>query len=89
MASLWRRLGLRDVEQTSITIRMEFTSFEGYWQPFTTGEGGPGQFMRACPTRRERRCASICNAATCRTGRWPALVHCHRLGLSRTLPTGT
>jgi SAM-dependent methyltransferase len=45
MATLWRRLGLRDVEETSITIRMEFASFEDYWQPFTTGEGGPGQFM--------------------------------------------
>jgi SAM-dependent methyltransferase len=45
MATLWHRLGLRDVEQTSITIRMEFASFEDYWQPFTTGEGGPGQFM--------------------------------------------
>jgi SAM-dependent methyltransferase len=45
MATLWRRLGLRDVEESSITIRMEFASFEDYWQPFTTGEGGPGQFM--------------------------------------------
>lgn len=45
MASLWRRLGLRDVEQTSLTIRMDFASFEDYWQPFTTGEGGTGEFM--------------------------------------------
>jgi ubiquinone/menaquinone biosynthesis C-methylase UbiE len=45
MATLWRRFGLHDVEQTSLTIRMEFASFEDYWQPFTTGEGGTGQFM--------------------------------------------
>ena len=45
MANLWRRLGLRDVEQTSLTIRMEFDSFDDYWQPYTTGEGGTGEFM--------------------------------------------
>ncbi len=45
MATLWRRLGLRDVEQTSLTIRMDFASFEDYWDPFTTGEGGTGEFM--------------------------------------------
>jgi SAM-dependent methyltransferase len=45
MASLWRQLGLVDVEQTSLLIRMEFSSFEDYWLPFTTGEGPPGQFV--------------------------------------------
>ena len=45
MATLWRRLGLRDVEQTSLTIRMDFESFEDYWQPYTTGEGGTGEFV--------------------------------------------
>jgi ubiquinone/menaquinone biosynthesis C-methylase UbiE len=45
MAALWRQLGLRDVEQTSLTIRMDFASFEDYWQPFTSGEGGTGDFM--------------------------------------------
>jgi SAM-dependent methyltransferase len=45
MAMLWRRLGLRDVEQTSLTIRMDFASFDDYWEPFTTGEGGVGPFV--------------------------------------------
>jgi hypothetical protein len=45
MAAVWRQIGLRDVEQTSLTIRMDFASFEDYWQPFTTGEGGTGEFM--------------------------------------------
>jgi SAM-dependent methyltransferase len=45
MATLWCRAGLRDVEQTSLTIRMDFASFDDYWQPFTTGEGGTGEFM--------------------------------------------
>jgi SAM-dependent methyltransferase len=47
MATLWRDLGLLDVEQTSLLIRMEFSCFEDYWLPFTRGEGPPGQFVAA------------------------------------------
>lgn len=45
MAALWRASGLTGVEQTSLLIRMEFTSFDDYWAPFTTGEGPPGQLL--------------------------------------------
>jgi len=45
MASLWRELGMLDVEQTSLLIRMDFPSFDDYWLPFTTGEGPQGQFV--------------------------------------------
>jgi SAM-dependent methyltransferase len=45
LAGLWRELGLLDVEQTSLMIRMEFASFDDYWLPFTKGEGPPGQLL--------------------------------------------
>ncbi|MGD9618149.1 MAG: class I SAM-dependent methyltransferase [Alphaproteobacteria bacterium] len=45
MAVMWRATGLTDVEQTSLLIRMEFSSFDDYWSPFTTGEGPPGQLL--------------------------------------------
>ena len=45
MAIVWRRLGLLDVEQTSLLIRMDFSSFDDYWLPFTAGEGPPAQFV--------------------------------------------
>jgi len=45
LANLWRELGLLDVEQTSLLIRVEFSSFQDYWLPFTTGEGPQGQFV--------------------------------------------
>jgi ubiquinone/menaquinone biosynthesis C-methylase UbiE len=45
MATLWRRLGLLEVEQTSLLIRMEFDSFDDYWQPFLAGEGPAGQYV--------------------------------------------
>lgn len=45
MEALWRELGLVDVEQTSLLIRMEFSCFDDYWLPFTKGEGPPGKFV--------------------------------------------
>jgi hypothetical protein len=44
MAGLWRHLGLRDVEQTSLLIRMDFASFDDYWQPLAA-EGPASQFI--------------------------------------------
>jgi len=45
MQAVWSDLGLVDVEQTSLLIRMEFSCFDDYWSPFATGEGPPGQFV--------------------------------------------
>jgi SAM-dependent methyltransferase len=45
MAALWRKLGLVDVEQTTLTIRFDYASFEDYWQPYLTGEGPFGSYV--------------------------------------------
>src|SRR5215207_3753625 len=33
MAAAWHEAGLIDVEQTSLVVRMEFTSFDDFWSP--------------------------------------------------------
>ena len=45
MATVWGELGLVNVEQTSLLIRMEFASFDDYWLPYAKGEGPPGQLL--------------------------------------------
>jgi hypothetical protein len=45
LTNLWQSLGLLNVEQISLLIRMEFSCFDDYWSPFTTGEGPQGQFV--------------------------------------------
>jgi hypothetical protein len=45
MAEAWRAAGLTDVEDTSLMIRMEFSSFDDYWQPFEAGEGPHGKYV--------------------------------------------
>jgi SAM-dependent methyltransferase len=41
LATAWRAADLRQVEETSLCIRMEFASFEDYWAPYV-GRDGPG-----------------------------------------------
>jgi SAM-dependent methyltransferase len=45
MEAARRAQGLRDVEQTSLMIRIEFASFEDFWSPFLLGEGPHGQYV--------------------------------------------
>lgn len=55
MAGLFRELGLRNVEETSLMIRAEFSSFEDYWSPFALGEGPHGQYV----TRLAEDCRAV------------------------------
>ena len=41
LAHAWRATGFRDVVETVLCIRMEFTSFADYWAPYL-GRDGPG-----------------------------------------------
>lgn len=45
MEDAWRAQGLREVEQTSLMIRMEFSSFDDFWSPFLLGVGPLGQYV--------------------------------------------
>jgi SAM-dependent methyltransferase len=49
MEEAWRSVGLLDVEQTSLTIRIEFSSFEDFWSPFLLGEGPHGRYVAGLP----------------------------------------
>jgi ubiquinone/menaquinone biosynthesis C-methylase UbiE len=54
LAALWRRAGLLEVEQTSLLIYMEFSSFEDYWQPFTKGEGPIGHLVSSLNSEEQK-----------------------------------
>jgi SAM-dependent methyltransferase len=46
-ASAWIDMGLRDVAQTSLTIRMDFVSFADYWEPMLAGQGLVGAYVQS------------------------------------------
>jgi len=41
LAAAWRLSGLLDVSETTLQVRMEYTSFADYWAPYL-GKDGPG-----------------------------------------------
>jgi SAM-dependent methyltransferase len=63
LASAWRAAGLREVEETSLCIRMDYASFDDYWAPFL-GRDGPGaEYVRSLDAaQRERLEAAVRSA---------------------------
>lgn len=54
LAGLWRGHGLRAVTERPLTIDLEFTSFDDYWQPFESGQGPAGTMTRSLsPSQRD------------------------------------
>jgi ubiquinone/menaquinone biosynthesis C-methylase UbiE len=54
LAALWHEIGLQHVEEKALDMRMEFTSFDDYWQPHLTGDGPSGVYVAGLlPEHRE------------------------------------
>jgi ubiquinone/menaquinone biosynthesis C-methylase UbiE len=45
MRALWTRIGLSDVTEVPLTIRMDFQDFEDVWRPIAEGEGPLGKYV--------------------------------------------
>lgn len=44
LGRLWTRLGLADVREATLTIRMDYAGFDDFWAPFAAGEGSMGKY---------------------------------------------
>jgi SAM-dependent methyltransferase len=47
LSALWRKGGLRDVDEQPLDITMRFESFADYWNPFLLGQGPAGAYARS------------------------------------------
>lgn len=63
LAALWRSHGLRDVEQTTVSVRFEFACFADYWEPFRTGEGTMGGYVATLDAAATERLGAHIRAA--------------------------
>ncbi len=45
MRALWERVGLIDVTETALMIRIEYQSFDDFWGPLAAGEGPLGKYV--------------------------------------------
>jgi hypothetical protein len=81
LAELFATAGLTDVASSSLTVTVEHSSFEDWWDPFTLGVGPAGAYVAglddaARDTVRDR-CRQILPTAPFRTTAvaWTALAH--------------
>jgi SAM-dependent methyltransferase len=49
LAALWHATGLEHVEELVLEMRMDFTSFDDYWQPILQGSGPNGVYVAGLP----------------------------------------
>jgi hypothetical protein len=51
LPALSREIGLRDIDDASLTIRMGFESFDDHWESLLGGQGPFGSYSQVCRTR--------------------------------------
>jgi SAM-dependent methyltransferase len=59
----FERVGLLNVTETELAIRMDFTSFDDYWIPLRTGQGKHSEFMSALPQATRQRLENAVRAS--------------------------
>jgi SAM-dependent methyltransferase len=45
LMALWTAIGLREIAETALTVRLEFRSFADYWEPWLGGGGLIGPYL--------------------------------------------
>ncbi|MCU1596925.1 MAG: Methyltransferase type 11 [Glaciihabitans sp.] len=60
---LFEQAGFAEVEPATLTIRVDFSSFDDWWEPFTLGVGPAGEYVAHLDTTRrddlKARCAEL------------------------------
>ena len=63
LLELFKSAGLRDVEETALSVSLEHPSFEDWWEPFTFGVGPAGAHVAGLGSERQARLRERCRAA--------------------------
>lgn len=63
LAELFEAAGLREVEQTALSVSRDHTDFEEWWEPFTRGVGPAGSYVSGLDAQEQvelrERCRSM------------------------------
>ena len=62
LAALFKRAGLRTVEETTLAVSLEHASFEAWWEPFTHGVGPAGSYVASLGADRRAELRETCRA---------------------------
>lgn len=68
LGRLFRSAGLEPAQDTSLTVRVSFPTFDDWWDPFTLGVGPAGDYVKGLD---ERRLGAVREACRARLGDGP------------------
>jgi SAM-dependent methyltransferase len=60
LTELFESAGLREVEETALSIRVEHPTFEDWWEPFTLGVGPAGAYVAGLDATAQARLRDLC-----------------------------
>jgi SAM-dependent methyltransferase len=60
LGGLLEQAGLHAVESTALTVSVEFSSFEQWWEPLTLGVGPAGSYLAGLDDQRRRSIREAC-----------------------------
>ena len=60
LAELFKAAGLQKVDDTDLAVRVEYASFDDWWEPFTLGVGPAGAYVAGLDTVRREELRERC-----------------------------
>jgi SAM-dependent methyltransferase len=60
LTELMMKAGLRNVEETTVPVSVEHTTFDEWWEPFTLGVGPAGTYLASLKTERRDEVRERC-----------------------------
>ena len=60
LGELFAAAGLRDVESTTVSARVEYATFDEWWEPFTGGVGPAGAYVASLDADRRAELREAC-----------------------------
>lgn len=60
LAELFGAAGLREIEATALSVRLDHATFDGWWEPFTRGVGPAGAYLASLDADRRVELRNEC-----------------------------
>jgi hypothetical protein len=60
LSQLFREAGLHEVEESALSVSVEHSSFEEWWEPFTLGVGPAGAYVAGLDEQQQSKLRELC-----------------------------
>jgi SAM-dependent methyltransferase len=60
LAELFKAAGLHEIDETALSVSLEHSSFEEWWEPFTRGVGPAGSYVASLDAERQAELRERC-----------------------------